>query len=210
MADTVNKVKPTWELTVRDFFVHFKANEGGGTETDMQMPVIKELRVQPNENTRSIYASGVVYDTVTQLAESKAGLTAVALPREFTDRALGAKNKGAVSYDTVLPVKEEFACGYWCENQDGSATYYYHPRCKLVQSDATHRTYDSAQTPDPSVAYDILLLGTDEKVWRVRYFTASVEEGKVPLTPAEFFALHPETIEDIEAIPGTEKAAAAQ
>lgn len=210
MADTLSNVKPTWELTVRDFFVHFKAGDAGAVASDMKMPVIKELRVQPNENTKSIYASGVVYDTVTQLAESKAGLTAVALPREFTDRALGAKVKGAVSYDTVMPVKEEFACGYWCENQDGSKTYYYHPRCKLVQSDATHKTWDPAQTVDPSVAYDILLLPTDEKVWRVRYFTANVEDGKIPLTPEEFFALHPETIEDIEAIPGTEKAATAQ
>lgn len=210
MSETVNVLKPTWELTVRDFFAHFKANAAtGAAATDMQMPVIKELRVQPNENTKSIYASGVVYDTVTQLAESRAGLTAVALPREFTDRALGAKGTGAVSYDTVMPEKEEFGCGYWCENQDGSCTYYYHPRCKLVQSDSTHRTYDAAQTPDPSVTYDLLLLGTDEKVWRVRYCTADVEAGKVPLTPAEFFALHPETIEDIEAIPGTEKAAEA-
>lgn len=200
MSEAFTQAKPSWELTVRDFFVRFKANSETQAEAlNLKMPVIKDIQVQPGEQNKSIYASGVVYDVVAQLTESKLGLTAVALPAAFTDRALGTGGKGAVSYDSVTPQTEEFACGYWAENSDGSAVYYFHPRCKLMQSNRTHKTMDQGSLPDPSVAWDIVALPTDEKVWRVRYDTGKVAAGKVPLTPEEFFLLPMDTIENIKA-----------
>lgn len=202
--------KPAFDLTVRDFFVLFAADQHAKTtELLLQMPVVKSIRVQPGEQTKPIYASGAVYDTVTQLSDSKLGLTVVALPRDFVERALGTAGTGSVRYDVTRPHKEEFACGYWCENSDGSATYYYHPRCKLVQSDEETKTSEQGQQPDPSVSYEVMLLPTDEDIWRVRYSTAMVAEGKAPLTPAAFFELRPDTVEKILAIPGSETSASA-
>lgn len=206
MSEAFTQAKPSWELTVRDFFVRFKA-QGGGEALNLQMPVIKEIQVQPGEQNKTIYASGVLYDVIAQLTESKLGLTAVALPAAFTDRALGTAGKGAVSYDSVVPQKEEFACGYWAENSDGSAVYYYHPRCKLVQGNKTHKTREQGSLPDPSVGWDIVALPTDEKIWRVRYDTSKVAAGKVALTPEEFFLLPMDTIAEIEAVADKEQAA---
>lgn len=206
MSEYVVK-KPAYDLTVRDFFVNFKADTGKKLQAlQLKMPVIKSIRVQPGENTKEIYASGVIYDTTTLLSDIKVGLNVVALPHEFTDRALGSGGSGAVSYDVTKPHKEEFACGYWAEKSDGGKVYYYHPRCKLVQGDEEMKTSESGQLPDPNISYTLMILPTDENVWRARYDTGKVDAGKVPLTPEEFFAAAPETIEQILAISGTEKA----
>lgn len=199
--------KPAYDLTVRDFFVNFKADTGKKLEAlQLKMPVIKSIRVQPGENSKEIYASGVIYDTATLLSDIKVGLNVVALPAEFTDRALGSGGSGAVSYDVTKPHKEEFSCGYWAEKSDGSKVYYYHPRCKLTQGDEELKTSESGTLPDPNIGYTLMILPTDENVWRARYDTSKVDASKVPLTPEEFFALAPETVEEIMAIPGTEKA----
>ena len=199
--------KPAYDLTVRDFFVNFKADTGKKLEAlQLKMPVVKSIRVQPGENTKEIYASGVIYDTATLLSDIKVGLNVVALPAEFTDRALGSGGSGAVTYDVTKPHKEEFSCGYWAEKSDGSKVYYYHPRCKLTQGDEELKTSESGTLPDPNIGYTLMILPTDENVWRARYDTSKVDASKVPLTPEEFFALAPETIEEIMAIPGTEKA----
>ena len=199
--------KPAYDLTVRDFFVNFKADTGKKLEAlQLKMPVIKSIRVQPGENSKEIYASGVIYDTATLLSDIKVGLNVVALPAEFTDRALGSGGSGAVTYDVTKPHKEEFSCGYWAEKSDGSKVYYYHPRCKLTQGDEELKTSESGTLPDPNIGYTLMILPTDENVWRARYDTSKVDASKVPLTPEEFFALAPETIEEIMAIPGTEKA----
>lgn len=203
------RLKPAYELTVRDFFARIKSLMEGGQEedVDLQLPVVKTLRVSPNESNKEIYASGIVYDVTSQIKGSEAGLTAVALPRVFLDWALGSGVKKSVSFDLAKPVKPEFPVGYWCDNSDGSRVYYYHPRCKLLQTgNQEHKTSDD-NDPDPSVDYSLRLMPTEEGVWRVRYYTANVEQGKVPLTPEEFFALHPATIEEILAIPDAEKAA---
>lgn len=200
--------KPAYDLTVRDFFVNFKADTQKKLEAlQLKMPVVKSIRVQPGENSKEIYASGVIYDTATLLSDIKVGLNVVALPAEFTDRALGSGGSGAVTYDVTKPHKEEFSCGYWAEKSDGSKVYYYHPRCKLTQGDEELKTSESGTLPDPNIGYTLMILPTDENVWRARYDTGKVDAGKVPLTPEEFFALAPETIEEIMAIPGTEKAA---
>lgn len=199
--------KPAYDLTVRDFFVNFKADTGKKLEAlQLKMPVIKSIRVQPGENSKEIYASGVIYDTATLLSDIKVGLNVVALPAEFTDRALGSGGSGAVTYDVTKPHKEEFSCGYWAEKSDGSKVYYYHPRCKLTQGDEELKTSESGTLPDPNLSYTLMILPTDENVWRARYDTSKVDASKVPLTPEEFFALAPATIEEIMAIPGTEKA----
>lgn len=70
--------KPAYDLTVRDFFVNFKADTQKKLEAlQLKMPVVKSIRVQPGENTKEIYASGVIYDTTTLLSDIKVGLNVV-------------------------------------------------------------------------------------------------------------------------------------
>ncbi len=198
MPATMTQKKPAYELTVGDFFVHLPGFKGGD-DVDLQMPVIKTATVQPNEKSNEIFASGIVYDTVSVVSESRLGLNAVALPQDFLNYALGAVVKGAAAYDVNMPLKPEFGCGYTADLSDGSKVYYYHPRCKLVQRDRQHQTSNN-NPADPAVEYDIMLMATEEHIWRVRYATASVAEGETPLTPQEFFAKHPSTIAEIEAL----------
>lgn len=90
MATT--RIKPPYELTVYDFFVHFDADDNGNEALDLQLPVVKSIGVKPSEQKQTIHASGVIYDTVSTVTEPTLSLTSVALPREFTDRADGAES----------------------------------------------------------------------------------------------------------------------
>lgn len=198
---TIATRKPPYELTVGNFFVHMPS-EGSETGTDIQLPVIKTITVQPNEKNNEIYSSGIVYDAVALISESRLGLNAVTLPTDFLNFALGAKARNAIAYDVVTPVKPEFGCGYTAKLSDGGMVYYYHPRCKLVQRDRQHQTSNNNPT-DPAVDYEVMLLPTDEGLWRIRYYTNEAPSGKVPLTPDEFFSKHLATIDAIEAIEET-------
>lgn len=201
MATTL--IKPPYELTVYDFFVHFDADDNGNEALDLQLPVVKSIGVKPSEQKQTIHASGVIYDTVSTVTEPTLSLSSVALPREFTDRADGSVKKGCAAADVAQPIKPTFACGYWCGNSDGSKTYYYHPQCKLSYSDdETHQTRTNAPV-DPSVGRTVDIMPTDEGIWRVRYYTDGVTK---PLTPQEFFAKQPNTLEKVMALDGAESA----
>ena len=46
MATT--RIKPPYELTVYDFFVHFDADDNGNEALDLQLPVVKSIGVKPS------------------------------------------------------------------------------------------------------------------------------------------------------------------
>ncbi len=193
MSETTQVQKPEkyYELTVRDFFAYVEGKL-------WQMPVVKAITVNPNENIQSIHASGAVYDIVSTVGEPQFDIDAVMLPREFCDWADGAIVNGAAAADVSNPIKPMFACGYVCENSDGSQTYYYHPQCKLTMSGSTeHRT--STNTPnDPSVKRTVRIIPTDgEHLWRARYYTRGVA---APMTAEAFFAAKPDTLDKIKAL----------
>lgn len=216
MAATVKTITPAYELTIFNALAAMIAKmmdgkpeweKDGENPLILSMPVVKTLTISPDASTKKIYASGIVYDTTSQVKGATASLGAVALPRTFTDKALGAKAKGALSYDLTSQQGQEFAFGYYCAKSDGSMVYYYHPRCKLVLSDEEHKTSDDSDL-DPEVNYDIEIMPTAEGLWRVRYDTADVAEDKKPLTMDEFFGALPYTIAEVEALPELEQAAA--
>ena len=215
MAATVKPIAPAYEVSVYNVLVAMIAKMVDGKpewekEAEnpliMSMPVVKTLTIAPDASTKKIYASGIVYDTTSQVKGATASLGAVALPRIFVDKALGSKTNGALSYDLSNQKGMEFAFGYYCAKSDGSMVYYYHPRCKLTLGDEEHKTLDDSDL-DPEVSYDIEIMPTAEGLWRVRYDTADVAAGKTPLTMEEFFSALPYTITEVEVIPGLEKAA---
>ena len=55
MATT--RIKPPYELTVYDFFVHFDADDNGNEALDLQLPVVKSIGVKPGEQKQTIHAS---------------------------------------------------------------------------------------------------------------------------------------------------------
>lgn len=200
--------RPAYLITVRNAILAFitkMENNVPTYETEgaekliYELPVIKTLGVSPDSSTKKIYASGVVYDVTTQTKGATASLGVVALPGEVEKKALGSVIKGAIAYDRAIQNGMEFSFGYYCEMSDNSLVYYWHPRCKLVLGDSEYDTMDDGDI-DPEASYDIEIMPTHEGVWRVRYFTADVADGKVPLTLDDFFGALPYNIADIEAL----------
>ena len=68
------------------------------------------------------------------------------------------------------------------------------------------RTRDDSDI-DPSESYEIECMPTSEGVWRVRYATADVTEGKKPFTPQEWFSKGLYTVAQIDAAAGSETSA---
>lgn len=214
MATTFKHSRPEYELTVRSAVIAFIASfidnvptyesEGANSLVDM-MDIIKTLGISPDASSSKVYASGLVYDVVAGVKGATVSLGAVALPRTFVDKAIGAKVIGALSIDKTMAAGKEFSFGYYCEMSDGSKVYYWHPRCKLVIGDEDHNTSDDGDI-DPEVSYDIEILPTHEGVWRVRYYTNAVAVDKVPLTLEQFYGALAYTVAQIEALPALEAA----
>ena len=200
MSEVTTKTKPAYELTVRDFWMRVGAKK-------WVLPVVKSIGVNTGEQVQEIHASGAVYDVTSTVSGGSFDLTAVALPDDLTDAALGAVTaKEGLSYDVTHPLLPDAECGYYCDLSDGTQRYYYHPRVKLTRgSNKTHQT--STNNPvDPSDSYTVRLMPTDEGIWRVRLNTASVKGvGFVAFCEAQL-----NTKAKIEAFNTTAAAAAAE
>ncbi len=68
---------------------------------------------------------------------------------------------------------------------DGSQVYVWYPRCKLNYAKEDDATSDDGDI-DPGESYEIECMPTAEGIWRVKYYTANVEEGKTPYTMEDF------------------------
>lgn len=199
---TIKVVKPAYEITVGDFFAVFAKAPAASSKPEFdteiyRMPVVKKMEVEPDASTNKIYASGVVYDTTTQVRGGKGTLAAVALPQEFLDKALGSQGKPGVQYDTSLPQQPEFLCGYTCTMSDGAEVYYIHPRCKLTMGSESHATLEEGDV-DPEVSVTLEMLPTFEGVWKGRYYPAKA--GDHPKTKEEFFKALPYTKAELDAL----------
>lgn len=212
----IKSMKPEYQLTVRSavmaFIKKYTNNipeyepDGATGKLIQQMDIIKTLGLSPDASSSKIYASGLVYDVTANVKGATASLGVVAFPRSILDKAFGAKVIGALSIDKTNDKGMEFSFGYYCEMSDGSLVYYWHPRCKLVMGESDYDTSDDGD-PDPEVSYDIEIMPTHEGVWRIRYYTNAVAEGKQPLTLDEFYGAAAYTVTEIEALPALEKTA---
>lgn len=207
---TFKKVKKRYKLTVDDGYLRFiAAMEGDKAVYDAtihQLDTLKTVDLSVDTSSKKIYASGKVYDITTNVRGGELSVDTVAVPAEIADKARGAVQVGAGAYDVNLPQAQEFAFAFQSNMSDGSKVYVLYPRCKLAYDSEQDKTSDDSDI-DPSEQYKIEALPTAEGLWRIRYYTASVAEGKKPYTMAEFVAKGLYTKADVDAYFGAEPAA---
>ncbi len=207
---TIKKVVKRYKLTVDDGYIRFITGmEGDKAVYDAvihRLDTLKTIDLTVDVSSKKIYASGKVYDVTSNVRGGELSVDTVAVPAEIADKARGAVTVGAGSYDVNLPQAQEFAFGFQSNMSDGSKVYVLYPRCKLTYDSEQDKTGDDSDI-DPSEQYKIEALPTAEGLWRTRYYTASVAEGKRPYTMAEFMAKGLYTKADIDAYFGAEPAA---
>ena len=186
---TIVAQKPAYWITVRDNYWNFLLEEVGAArmyEKEIyQSPVVKSIELTKTVSSGDIYASGIVYDSVSRVNGGEIGLGAVALDRMLVDKASGClTSEDGFVYDSSNDIGKEFGFGYYLDESDGNKVYYWHPRCKLVPSDESVETSTDAAV-DPQRDYTIKCLPTSEGIWRVRYYTKGATK---PLSINEFFA----------------------
>ncbi len=211
--------QPEYLLTVRDAFLAFIASRNSdltpvwenngtpGTNKIHQLPLIKKIGVAPEVSSKKIYASGMTYDVTQRTKGAQITNDMVVIPRDIVDKALGTTlPTSSMAYSKTNDKGSEFAFGYYMEESKGGLVYYLHPRCQMIEGQAEFADPGDSDA-DPQITKAIEVLPTHEGVWRIRYATADVAEGKVPLTMVEFFGAMPYTIAQISALAATEQAA---
>lgn len=165
MSETTTRVKPAYELTVRDFWIRVG-------EKRWFLPVVKSIGVNAGDQVSEIYASGAVYDVTSTVSGGTFDLSAVALPEDLTNAAMGAIVAGTgLAYDVSQPILPDVECGYYCDLSDGTQRYYYHPRVKMTHGSSRNHQTRTNSPVDPSESYTVRLMTTDEGIWRVRLNT---------------------------------------
>ena len=204
---TIKAQAKRYKLTVEDAYLRFLTAEGTYAKEMHALDSMKSVQLAPDASTKKIYASGKVYDITTNVRGGKVTVDAVALPDAIVDEAHGAQGTGATVYDVSLPQGKEFGFGFSVTMSDGSRKYVWYPRCRLSFTNEESKTSDDSDI-DPSESYEIECMPTSEGVWRVRYATADVAEGKKPFTPQEWFGKGLYTVAQITAATGSETASA--
>lgn len=166
MSEVTARQKPAYELTVGDFWMRIG-------DKKWLLPVVKSIGLNAGDQVSEIFASGAVYDVTSTVSGGTFDLSAVALPDDLKDAALGAITAAkGLSYDVSQPIQPDAECGYCCDLSDGTKRYYYHPRVKLTRSSSHNHQTRTNSPVDPNENYTVRLMTTDEGIWRVRLNTA--------------------------------------
>ena len=195
MIDNIKNPRPTYEVSVgAGFFCIIKERDSNTItyeESVLRQDVIRTLGITPTLIEQEIWASGVMFDYISQTTGADIALNAVALDTELLINLSGANKKEGFVFNRVNDLEKEFAFGYFGENRDGTLVFYWHPLCKIVAGEETKNTRTN-DPPDPQKNYSIKVMpfgsGEDGGVWRVRYDQKEAKaEGYQPLTIDEFF-----------------------
>lgn len=186
---TIKTVAKRYKLTVNDGYLRFitsMTNDAATFDSEIhRLDTLKTVDLTVDKSEKKIYASGKVYDVTTNVRGGELKVDTVAIPGELADKARGATKVGGGAYDVNLPQAKEFAFAFSAAMSDGSEVYVLYPRCKLSYDSENDKTSDDNDV-DPSEQYTIVAMPTAEGVWRVKYYTAGVAEGKTPHTMEEF------------------------
>ncbi|MCL2248675.1 MAG: hypothetical protein FWC13_05350 [Oscillospiraceae bacterium] len=210
-------IKPTYEVSVGGAFI---CPIIGRTSTEItyepivtRVDVIRTQTMTPNTTESKIWASGVIFDHVSQTVGAGIALGAVALPQGLLTDLSGAQTKEAFTFDRTNDLEREFAYGYWGENRDGTMTFYWHPVCKLtIGEDAKNTRNDDSPDPNKTYNIEVIPFGSSGKgsIWRVRYAQNEEKENVIPLTIDEFFVSPIYTEEQVDTLYASRAASSSQ
>jgi len=195
MANSIVTTKPPFEVSVgAAFFCVIDERDNTNItykNTVVRQDVVRELGITPTVVEQEIWASGVMFEYISQTTGADIALNAVALDSDLLIELSGANQEDAFVFNRVNDLEKEFAFGYWGENRDGSMVFYWHPLCKITAGEETKSTRTNDPS-DPQKNYNIKVMpfggGDSGGVWRVRYDQKkAAEAGFVPLTVDEFF-----------------------
>jgi phi13 family phage major tail protein len=182
--------KPAYDVTVGSSFwcpITSRDNTTITYDTDViEVPSVKTLTLSRVQTESTIYASGVIYDSVTLTSGATIALSSVALPTDLINQLEGATVVDGFSLNNSNDTMKEFAFGYWGELSNGEFVYFWHPVCKLTPGDESLNT-KTADAIDPNKDYTVTVIPYNG-LWRVKYSTEdAAAAGKTPLTKDEFF-----------------------
>jgi len=187
--------RPSYEVSVGAAFFCIIEERDSNTilyqDKVVRQDVVRELGITPTLIEQEIWASGVMFDFISQTTGAEIALQAVALDPDLLIELSGANQKDAFVFNRVNDLEKEFAFGYFGENRDGTLVFYWHPLCKIVAGEETKATRTN-DPPDPQKNYNIKVMpfgsGDEGGIWRVRYDQkAAKAAGNVPLTVDQFF-----------------------
>jgi len=202
----ITAVRPTYEVSVgAGFFCIIEKREGNTItyqEEVTRVDTIRSLSITPTVNEGQIWASGALFDHITQTTGAEIGTDVIALPSKLLNEILGEEEVDAFTFSRTNDIEKEFAFGYWGENSDGSLVFYWHPVCKLSPSEETKETRDE-NTPDPEKSYTIMVIPHGDAevggVWRVKYDQQIAKEDNLySLGIEDFFSKPLYTKEQVE------------
>lgn len=180
----IQNVKPLYYLTIGGGY--FK--DGGLTDV-IKVESLKRVGITANKTEQTIYASGKIYDYVSQNTSQDLAVDSVQLPPDLVRKYLGEQvsTNGGFSFATTEDEPIEFSFGYATSYQNGLKEFKWFPRCKLITANETDET-KTDNAIDPQRSYTIKAMPTDKGLIRVRYNQSEVAEGKTALTEEQFFA----------------------
>ena len=192
----INQQRPTYEISVgAGFFCVINSKDNriiNYQDKITRLDTIRSLGITPTATEQEIWASGSLFDFISQISGATISLTAVAIPPALLSELSGATTKNGFTFNRVNDLEKEFAFGYWGENRDGTFVFYWHPVCKLAPGEDTKNTRTN-ESPDPQKNYSIKIIPYDSDedgaVWRVTYNQASaIAMGQIPLSIDDFFS----------------------
>lgn len=146
----INTKKPAYKLTVGAQYICFAAEsaaDGWDGTFDAEVtkyPTVVNVQIEDNGDSATMYASGKVYDQITDVSSKTVTEENIAFPD-----AVVAKMKGDTVQDGIVISggqrdRPYFAYGYVKVKSDGSKIMRWFPKCKLSEnSDETATSTDS-------------------------------------------------------------------
>lgn len=177
---TIEIRKPDYWITVGN--AYFYDDSMSATEGVMS---IKEVGVSEDKAEQKLYASGRVYEVVSQTSSTQITVNAIQLPSEWVNKYLGRKQVGAANEQKTSDRLVEFSFGYSIQYSGGAFIFKWFPRCTLTTADETIST-KTDDPYDPDRQYTIVAMPTDDGVVRVEY-DQSLVEGESAVTEEKFF-----------------------
>lgn len=192
---TMKTPKIDYWLTILNAYFLLSKEKGSGVEgidyedSAYAINAMKKIGIKKNINTTKIFASGVVFDMVSTNSGAELTTDVIALPSELLNELEG----GEIIHDSFFVESnvqdgKEFGFAFALQTRANKNVYIWYPRCKLTPSEETAETQEG-DFKEKNQSYVITAMPTKNGLLRVKYETASVPDGKIPLTIEEFIAL---------------------